>query len=291
MRISTYFSISQIRPIFNFHLTRLTIVMSISIEIRENEQYASVDYWNNRYTSESEYDWLGDYAVFKDLIHKHVKKSDQILMVGCGNSQLSQQMFEDGYAQIVSTDISEVCIENQAKTFPHLPWQVADITSLPFADKSFDIVIEKATLDALLVGEKSPWQPSDEGQEIMDKSLSEISRVLKKQGRFLSLTFAQPHFRSPFYAQEKYDWSVDHETFGSGFHYFCFIMTKGRPLQGQVTIASEVSKLTLNVNENYSSSDEGEDFTSRLDLSFESSEHTSGPSSFASMEDESKKTT
>ena len=259
--------------------------MSISIEIRENEQYASVDYWNNRYTSESEYDWLGDYEVFKDLIHKHVKSSDKILMVGCGNSQLSQQMYQDGYEQIVSTDISEVCIENQKKTFPHLSWQVADITQLPFDDKSFDIVIEKATLDALLVGEKSPWHPSDEGQEIMEKSLSEISRVLKRQGRFLSLTFAQPHFRSPFYAQEKYGWSVDYETFGSGFHYFCFIMTKGRPLQGQVTIASEVSKLTLNSTETYSSSDEGEeDFTSRLDLSFES-----GPSSFASVEEDSSK--
>ena len=30
------------------------------------------------------------------------------------------------------------------------------------------------------------------------------------------------------------------------------------------------SRLTLNANEDYSSSDEGEDFTSRLDLSFES---------------------
>ena len=179
--------------------------MSISIEIRENEQYASVDYWNNRYTNESEYDWLGDYEVFKDLIHKHVKKDEKILMVGCGNSQLSQQMYRDGYENIISTDISQVCIENQMKNFPHLSWQVADITNLhAFGDKSFDVVIEKATLDALLVGEKSPWHPSDEGQDIMDKSLGEISRVLKKQGRFLSLTFAQPHFRSPFYAQEKF---------------------------------------------------------------------------------------
>ena len=30
------------------------------------------------------------------------------------------------------------------------------------------------------------------------------------------------------------------------------------------------SRLTLNANEDYSSSDDGEDFTSRLDLSFES---------------------
>ena len=137
--------------------------MSISIEIKENnEQYASVDYWNERYTNEVEYDWLGDYNIFKELIHRHVSKSEKILMVGCGNSKLSEQMFKDGYENIVSTDYSEVCIANQKKAFPHLTWQVADLMNLKdFIDESFDVVIEKATLDALLVGEKSPWHPSD----------------------------------------------------------------------------------------------------------------------------------
>ena len=137
--------------------------MSISIEIKENnEQYASVDYWNERYTNEVEYDWLGDYNIFKELIHRHVSKSERILMVGCGNSKLSEQMFKDGYENIVSTDYSEVCIANQKKAFPHLTWQVADLMNLKdFIDESFDVVIEKATLDALLVGEKSPWHPSD----------------------------------------------------------------------------------------------------------------------------------
>ena len=75
-------------------------------------------YRNDRYSKESEYDWLGDYKSFKDLIHKHVKKQDRILMVGCGNSKLSQQMFEDGFTNILSTDISEVCIgESYTQSF------------------------------------------------------------------------------------------------------------------------------------------------------------------------------
>jgi len=251
--------------------------MSISIEIKDNEQYASVDYWNERYANEEEYDWLGDYDAFKALIHKHVAKSDRILMVGCGNSQLSQQMYADGYENILSTDISEVCIKNQQEAFPHLQWQVADIKHLEqIKDESFDVVIEKATLDALLVGEKSPWHPSDEGLETVDSALREISRVLSfKSGRFLSLTFAQPHFRMPFYAKEKYQWSVDHETFGLGFHYHCFIMTKGQPLQHQVSISSatDISKLTLNFkdpSEIESSSEDDGDFTSKLELGVES---------------------
>ena len=92
--------------------------------------------------------------------------------------------------------------------------------------------------------------------------------IKSRNGRFLSLTFAQPHFRTPFYTKSKYSWSVDYQTFGTGFHYFCYVMTKGHPdhLQDQVRISSaaDISRLTLNANENYSSSDDGEDFLSEM---------------------------
>jgi 2-polyprenyl-3-methyl-5-hydroxy-6-metoxy-1,4-benzoquinol methylase len=138
------------------------------IKIKSSEKYASVDYWNGRYTNEVEYDWLGDYNMFKDIIARHVSKSDKVLMVGCGNSNLSQQMYLDGYTQICSSDISETCIANQTKIFPHLSWTVADVTNLSkdFEEGSFDVVIEKSTLDALLGGEKSPWHPSEQAQWI-----------------------------------------------------------------------------------------------------------------------------
>ncbi len=253
----------------------------IRIEDRDNYKYASVDYWNERYTKEKEYDWLGDYKQFRHLINKHVSKDSKILMVGCGNSRLSQDMHLDGYSDVCSTDISEVCIENQKELFPHLSWQVADITNLgQFKNGEFDVVIEKATLDALLVEEKSPWHPSDNAQAVMDASLSEVSRILKPAGgTFLSFTFAQPHFREPFYAKAKYDWSVQTETFGGSFVYFCYVMTRGQPLdedQVSVTTAVGISKLTINPNCDGSSasdsSSEGEDFTSRIDFSFEEDE-------------------
>ncbi len=61
---------------------------------------------------------------------------------------------------------------------------------------SFEVVLEKATLDALLAGEQSQWDPSEEARTRVHRSLSEISRVLKAEGgRFFSVTFSQPHFR------------------------------------------------------------------------------------------------
>jgi 2-polyprenyl-3-methyl-5-hydroxy-6-metoxy-1,4-benzoquinol methylase len=47
---------------------------------------------------------------------------DRILMVGCGNSKLSYQMWEAGYKNIVNIDISPSVIEQMSKQFPDLVW-------------------------------------------------------------------------------------------------------------------------------------------------------------------------
>ena len=84
-------------------------------------------------------------------------------------------MLFSSYRYILSTDISEVCIENQRLNFPHLEWQVADLRRMEnLKNETFDVVIEKATLDALLVTEKSPWHPSDEAQNNIGKYVQKI---------------------------------------------------------------------------------------------------------------------
>lgn len=58
----------------------------------------------------------------------------------------------------------------------------------------------------------------------------QVSRVLKPGGRFISVTFAQPHFRKRLYARAEYDWSIKHYHYGSSFHYFLYVLTKGEGL-------------------------------------------------------------
>ena len=58
----------------------------------------------------------------------------------------------------------------------------------------------------------------------------QVRRALRPRGRFLSLTFAQPHFRKPLYARREYRWSVAQHTYGDGFHYFLYAMTAGEEL-------------------------------------------------------------
>ncbi len=71
---------------------------------------------------------------------------------------LCKKIYDDGYTNIVNIDILKICIEKMRLLHEETPmeWKVADVTDLSdFEDNSFDTVIEKATLDALLVNEKS----------------------------------------------------------------------------------------------------------------------------------------
>lgn len=55
------------------------------------------------------------YAGLKELLGQYLRKGDQLLMAGCGNSRLSEEMYEDGYTTIANIDISRVVIDHMAE--------------------------------------------------------------------------------------------------------------------------------------------------------------------------------
>ncbi len=58
----------------------------------------------------------------------------------------------------------------------------------------------------------------------------QVSRILKPDGIFISITFCQPHFRKPLYAKDTYGWSIECQTIGETFHFFFYVMRKGQKL-------------------------------------------------------------
>ena len=42
---------------------------------------------------------------------KTIKANHKTLVLGCGTSPFSQEMYDDGFTNIISNDISPVCIE------------------------------------------------------------------------------------------------------------------------------------------------------------------------------------
>lgn len=48
----------------------------------ENSDYHSINYWNNRFAQEENYEWCGGYSSFQTLFNQYVPKTDSILIVG-----------------------------------------------------------------------------------------------------------------------------------------------------------------------------------------------------------------
>ncbi|XP_022860403.1 uncharacterized protein LOC111380954 [Olea europaea var. sylvestris] len=82
--------------------------------------------------------------------------------------------------------------------------------------------------DVLFVDSGDPWNPKPETSSNVMAMLQGVHRVLKPHGIFLSITFGQPHFRRPFFNAPVFTWSIEWRTFGDGFHYFCYILKKGK---------------------------------------------------------------
>jgi len=102
-----------------------------------------------------------------------------------------------------------------------------DMLNLPFGSESFDAVIEKGTMDVLLVDSGDPWNPKPETVSKVNAMLKGVHRVLTPEGIFISISFGQPHFRRPLFEAAGFTWSMQWNTFGDGFHYFFYTLKKG----------------------------------------------------------------
>ena len=75
--------------------------------------------------------------------------------VGAGNSRLSEEMFDEGYHNITNIDISSTVIKAMTEKYkdkgPSFKYLQMDARAMDFPDGSFDTVIDKATLDSVLV--------------------------------------------------------------------------------------------------------------------------------------------
>ncbi|GAA5846668.1 hypothetical protein JCM9279_003402 [Rhodotorula babjevae] len=198
-----------------------------------NAEYGTQEYWDTRYAQEADgasFDWCKQYKdeEVRRLFRKFIPdQAAHIVMLGCGNSTLSRDMYDDGYHNISNLDYSSVVIDKMARAnegCEGMTWTVGDVRHLPFERESVDVCIDKATLDAMLTGEKDPWNPPPEAVADCRAEVDEVLRVLKPDGVFLYLTFGQPHFRRPLLQRD--GWTLRHLEVGSGFAYYFFWMQR-----------------------------------------------------------------
>nr|GMD07116.1 methyltransferase-like protein 13 [Ipomoea batatas] len=195
--------------------------------------YLDPKYWDERFAQEDHYEWFKDYSHFRHLILQHIQPDSSVLELGCGNSQLCEELYRDGINELTCIDLSPIAVEKMknrllSKGYKEIKVLEADMLDLPFEDQCFDIVIEKGTMDVLFVDSGDPWNPHPVTVDKVMAMLKEVHRVLKPDGIFISITFGQPHFRRRFFNDPEFTWSIEWSTFGETFHYFFYILKKGQ---------------------------------------------------------------
>lgn len=109
------------------------------------------------------FDWLVDYAEIRELIAEAIAKTStdvkNALVLGAGTSGLSEALVNDGaVTSVLSLDLEQHCVDimsDKHRDDKRMEWAVADVTdwaSVKSAtqNRSFDLVVDKGTLDALL---------------------------------------------------------------------------------------------------------------------------------------------
>lgn len=135
-------------------------------EVTHNRDFKAKGYWDKRFEVEEEFEWLAEFGAVKGLLEELIPdKACRVLVVGCGNSRFSADLYDGGWKDITSIDFSAVVVEamrgKYGETHPKLKWRTMDMTDLEYPDASFDVVLDKAAMDALMCDEGSPWDPEE----------------------------------------------------------------------------------------------------------------------------------
>lgn len=173
--------------------------------------YANPRYWDqyyNKTSGDESYDWYVTWdskieeAKFKprdelaeidakqlqDIMKPYLGKTQKLLMFGCGNSDISEKMYDSGYEDITNIDVSEAVMDRMrnkhAESKPKMTWLQMDASKLTFSDNAFDVTIDKGTLDAI-----------EQNTPLVQAAVREAHRTLKDGGLFISVTFNKREIR------------------------------------------------------------------------------------------------
>lgn len=112
-------------------------------------------------------------------------------------------MYEEGYINVTSIDNSYTAIklmqDEYKEKLPNLSFKHMDVRNMQFKDASFDAVIDKALLDAMVC--------TDGANQNVSLMLSEIHRVLNPTGVYICVSHGTEAQRKKYLKNlKKYNW-------------------------------------------------------------------------------------
>jgi ubiquinone/menaquinone biosynthesis C-methylase UbiE len=155
-------------------------------------------------------------------VSQYTTHGSEILNIGAGNSRkffsnsaLSEEMYKEGYTNITNTDFSTIVVEDMQLKYKNLGFDETFECNCPtysdiccdvrdmkndFEDETFDIVVDKGTLDSVLCGAYS--------SQNCRKMFREVSRVLKSKGYYICISYGDPDIRKGYFDVPEYEWAI-----------------------------------------------------------------------------------
>lgn len=195
--------------------------------------YADPRYWVARYQADSEpFDWYLRWEQLREILAPSLSPEAEILVVGCGTSLLSEQLYQEGFMNVTNVDrcepaVSAMRARHQAQREaiaaaaagggkkaakgaspdpppdalegkPAMRFEALEAQSLPqdWAER-FDVVLDKALLDSVACGQDK--------MKAVAGVLSSVSRVLKPKGIYVCVSWAPPDMRWAMFAASDCD--------------------------------------------------------------------------------------
>ena len=233
-----------------------------------HSEFRSKQYWNDFFIKRqattsatgdtaSTFEWYGEWSDVQEIVAAYVTPSrnarDHTLVIGCGNSTTSEEMFADGYRRVTSIDFSDIVIaEMREKTQAVVPAEDAhtawlrfekmDMLNMTFQDNQFNMVFDKGALDALM-SDDTKRSSRDAAQ-----MFKEIDRVSGPGGAYVCVTLAQKHIMAALFrhfAAPGSGWTLHIHGYstkiGSALCPFVFVAVRNAPGEaGPSSLASSI---------------------------------------------------
>ncbi len=154
------------------------------------ESFRKKAYWDDFFARRGTkaFEWYGAWEDIRDAMLAAIPSGRPVLVTGCGNSTLSEELFGAGLTDIVSMDYSEGVIESMRRKTadrPEMKWEVGDARATGLDAGSVGSVVDKGTLDAVLP------EPLADAAADAAALLSEGGRVLEAGGVYVCVSLLQ----------------------------------------------------------------------------------------------------
>ena len=163
--------------------------------------YRSGGYWEQRYVdraNEARFEWLASWdnsADMREALLDVCRGQSRACHVGCGNSDMGVQIVRSCQGlHMVNVDVSATVVERMRERFPKEIWVARDLLNFAPDEElvagSFDVVLDKGTLDALLCGGSS-----NEKRDVTSRLLEGCARLLRPAGTCVIVSLGAPEVR------------------------------------------------------------------------------------------------